>query len=262
MEKIFLYFLPFSGADPSSWIQDPDSEWDGPGSGQHRTEHTHSVSVKIKDFIWQQFDFDYRNFRLLNFTSCLRGWSDDTNRKWHVWCHTSINLPQTDVWCFLSWSWSCFTQSDVWSSSSNMTSPVTSQTHPRWCVQECPSVCDQDHLSPSLTGGGTGCPRSLSTSVLAADWPTTRGCRRSKGRSFDMTGRPTAAPPTHTHTAHAGVWPCCRDTHSLRTCDTMQQPITRLVWCYSSSLTDHVTSFKGTVAIMICSASCWWSHVV
>lgn len=46
MEQIFLYFLPFSGADPSSWIQDPDSEWDGPGSGQHRTEHTHSVSVK------------------------------------------------------------------------------------------------------------------------------------------------------------------------------------------------------------------------
>lgn len=230
MEKIFLYFLPFSGADPSSWIQDPDSEWDGPGSGQHRTEHTHSVSVKIKDFIWQQFDFDYRNFRLLNFTSCLRGWSDDTNRKWHVWCHTSINLPQTDVWCFLSWSWSCFTQSDVWSSSSNMTSPVTSQTHPRWCVQECPSVCDQDHLSPSLTGGGTGCPRSLSTSVLAADWPTTRGCRRSKGRSFDMTGRPTAAPPTHTHTAHAGVWPCCRDTH------TVYEPVTR---CSSQS---HVLS--------------------
>lgn len=151
MEQIFLYFLPFYGADPSSWIQDPDSEWDGPGSGQHRTEHTHSVSVKIKDFIWQQLDFDYRNFRLLNFTSCLRGWSDDTNRKWHVWCHTSINLPQTDVWCFLSWSWSCFTQSDVWSSSSNMTSPVTSQTHPRWCVQECPSVCDQDHLSLCLS---------------------------------------------------------------------------------------------------------------
>lgn len=101
---------------------------------------------------------------------------------------------------------------------------------PMVCSGVSVSLWSRPPVSLSLTGGGTGCPRSLSTSVLAADWPTTRGCRRSKGRSFDMTGRPTAAPPTHTHTAHAGVWPCCRDTHSLRTCDT---------WCSSQS---HVLS--------------------
>ena len=53
------------------------------------------------------------------------------NRKWHVWCHT----PNITVHFSEQLHSSIKTVWEIWSSSSNMTSPLTSQTNTQWCVQ-------------------------------------------------------------------------------------------------------------------------------
>lgn len=71
------------------------------------------------------------------------------------------------------------------------------------------------HGPGQANGGAAGCPRSPSTSVPEADWPTAQGGRRSGGRRSYMTGRPTAALPKHTHTRPSAGAHCNTQTPLL-----------------------------------------------
>lgn len=97
-----------------------------------------------------------------------------------------------------------------------MISHIPSQAQPWWCIQGQKPGCFWIRTTCLASVGGTGCPRSLSISVLAADWPKAQGCRRSKGRRFDMTGIQMSSPPICTHKVHAGVWPCYTHTHTQK----------------------------------------------